>query len=214
MAYRPLVPTKAPRMPASGDDYQKRYFDELLRVFSLYFAQIDNALFGLLGRLGGQYISSPSGAFSNSATQTITAANTPYVVALNTTDQSNGMSLASNQITVDQGGIYNLQFSLQFENTVTSIVDTWVWIRKNGTDLAGTASTWAITSSHGGTNGYVIGACNFFVDLNAGDYVELVVAANGTGINLEAYSSSVSPFTRPSIPSSVVTLAFVSSQAK
>lgn len=188
--------------------------DEYSRVLSLYFRQLDTANAALLGRYGGKYLNIPHGAFSNNATQTITAANTPYVVVLNTTDTAIGMTLSSNQITVQQAGVYNVQFSLQFENTTVSIVDTWVWIRKNGVDVPGTASTWAVTASHGGTNGYALGVCNFFVSMTANDYIEVVCAADATGINIEAYASSVSPFTRPSIPSSVVTVSFVSTASR
>lgn len=175
-----------------------------------WFSDLYNTVKTLIGTSGGSLLSTTYGAFSNTATQSLAAANTAYVVTLNTTDAANGMSLASNKITVNTAGVYNLQFSLQFENTNPSIADVWVWVRKNGTNVAGTASTWAVVSSHGGTNGYAIGACNFFVSSAAGDYFELMVAADATGVNLEAYASSASPFSRPSIPSSVVTLAFVS----
>ena len=210
MATKLLIPTVAPRLPITRDEYDRRDFDEHNRVLALYFAQNDNVSQGLLGVGGGKYLSSVYGSFQNTATQTLAAANTPYVVVLNTTDFAYGVTLGSNRLTVAQDGVYNCQFSLQFENTTTGIIDTFVWLRKNGVDISGTASTWAVVSSHGGTNGYAIGACNFFVSLAAGDYIELVVAADATGCNIEAYASSTSPFTRPSVPSSVVTLAFVS----
>jgi len=203
----------SPRMPSAVMQYDRRFMDEYSRVLGLYFRQLDAANSALLGREGGKYLNTPHGAFSNTATQTITAGNTPYVLSLNTTDYSNGMTLASNKITVDQAGVYNIQFSLQFENTNVAIATTWVWIRKNGVDVAATASTWDIHGTHAGSNGYTLGACNFFVELAANDYIELVVAAGGTGVNIEAYASSTSPFTRPAIPSSVVTVSFVSTKA-
>lgn len=203
----------SPRLPSSVEAYDRRFMDEYSRVLGLYFGRLDAANAALLGRQGGKFLNIPHGAFSNTGTQNLTAANTAYVVTLNTSDFANGMSLASNKITVDQTGVYNVQFSLQFENTNVAIATTWAWLRKNGTDIAGTASTWDIHGTHAGSNGYVLGACNFFVQLTANDYLELVVAGNNTGINIEAYSSSVSPFTRPAIPSSVVTVSFVSTKA-
>lgn len=203
----------APRLPSSSQeakDWERRFQDEYSRILGLYFRQLDASNSALLGTLGGQYLSIPNGSFSNTATQSLAAANTPYVVVLNTTDTASGMSLGSNRITVNQSAIYNVQFSLQFENANVAIATTWVWIRKNGTDVAGTASTWDIHGTHAGSNGYVLGACNFYVSLLAGDYIELVVAANNTGVNVEAYASSTSPFTRPAVPSSVVTVSFVS----
>lgn len=209
-----LTAPVAPRMPNAVGQYDRRFMDEYSRVLGLYFRQLDATNQAVFGDGGGKYLSNPYGAFQNTATQALTSANTPYVVVLDTTDAAYGVTLGSNRITVSQDGVYNCQFSLQFENTTTSIVDTWVWLRKNGTDISGTASTWAVVSSHGGTNGYAIGACNFFVSLAAGDYIELVVAADATGVNIEAYTASTSPFTRPSVPSSVVTLSFVSAPLK
>ena len=207
---RPLIPTVAPRLPAARGEYDQSAENEYTRVLYLYFSQLDNITQGLLGRQGGKYLNNPYGAFQNDNTQALTSVNTPYVVVLGTTDYANGVSLASNRITVAQSGIYNVQFSLQFENTHTSIVNTWVWLRKNGVDVTGTASTWAVVSAHGGIHGYAIGACNFYLDMAAGDYLELVVAADDVGINLEAYTAATSPFVRPSVPSSVVTVSFVS----
>jgi hypothetical protein len=207
---RPLIPTVAPRLPTARGEYDRSAADEYTRVLYLYFSHLDNITQGLLGRQGGKYLNNPYGAFQNNVTQAITLANTPYDVVLNTTDYANGVSLASNRITVAQSGIYNVQFSLQFENTQTNIVNTWIWLRKNGVDVPGTASTWAVVSTHGGIHGYVIGACNFYLDMAAGDYLELVVAADDVGVNIEAYSAATSPFVRPSVPSSVVTVSFVS----
>lgn len=207
-----LLPTfKAPALQKSPIAYAASVFDRFNMVLRLYFDKIDNAFAQVLGVRGGRFLNNPYGAFSNTASQTAGAANTAYVVVLNTSDYANGMTLASNKITVDQSGIYNVQFSLQFENSDTGHADeTWVWIRKNGTNVAGTASTWAVPSAHGGINGYALGVANFFVECAADDYIELVWATNSTTVQIEAYASSVSPFTRPSIPSSVVTVSFVS----
>ena len=42
------------------------------------------------------------------------------------------------------------------------------------------------------------------------DYVELICATTSTQVYLERYTASTSPFTRPSIPSSVITFTLVS----
>lgn len=208
-----LVTPATPRLPSSPQEaevWDRRFTDEYSRILGLYFRQLDAVNASLLGTRGGRYLDNPYGAFSNTTTQALTAANTPYVVSLNTTDHANGTSLATNQITVAQTGLYNVQFSLQFENTAAQITEVWVWLRTNGVDVPDTASIWAVTSTHGSVNGYTLGACNFYIALNAGDYLELVAAANATGMNIESYTSSTSPFTRPSIPGAVVTVSFVS----
>lgn len=202
-----------PRLPSATPEYDRRFMDEYSRVLNLYFRQLDAANSGLLGRQGGKFLNTPHGAFSNTASQTLTAADTAYVVTLNTADFALGMSLATNRITVQQTGIYNVQFSLQFENTNVAIATVWAWLRKNGTDIANTGSKWDIHGTHAGSDGYVLAVCNFFVELTANDYLEVAVAGNNTGINIEAYASSASPFVRPAIPSSVVTVSFVSTKA-
>lgn len=167
---------------------------------------------------GAPSITSPSyGSFSNTADQLSSANNTPTVVALNTTDVANNTSLASNKITISTTGKYNIQFSLQFANTHSQAHGAWVWLRKNGTDIAGTGSRYDVPSTHGSSDGYLIAVANFFVSATAGDYFELVFAADQVyiispaqaGVYIEAYAASTSPFTMPAIPSSVVTVSQV-----
>ena len=68
----------------------------------------------------------------------------------------------------------------------------------------------SVTASHGGTDGFVIAACNFFVDLAAGDTIEMWAAVSDTHITFDAAGASTSPFAMPAIPSVVATLSFVS----
>ena len=152
----------------------------------------------------------PRGAFQNDADQTFSAANTPTVVAFSTVDSAYGFSLASNKVTITNAGTYNIQFSLQFSNMDSQIHEVTVWLRKNGTDVVGTGSKYAVVSSHGGIDGYLIAVANFFIDVAANDYVELICATTSTQVYLERYAASTSPFTRPSIPSSVITFTLVS----
>jgi hypothetical protein len=152
----------------------------------------------------------PRGAFQNNADQTFSAADTPTVVAFNTTDSAYGFSLASNKVTITNAGTYNIQFSLQFANMDTQIQEVTIWLRKNGTDITGTGSKYAVTNHHGSIDGYLIAVANFFVDVSANDYIELIASTTSTQVYLERYASSTSPYTRPSIPSSVITFTLVS----
>lgn len=152
----------------------------------------------------------PRGAFQNDADQTFGAANTPIVVAFSTVDSAYGFSLASNKVTITNAGTYNVQFSLQFANMDSQIHEVTVWLRKNGTDITGTGSKYAVVSSHGSVDGYLIAVANFFIDVAANDYIELICATTSTQVYLERYTASTSPFTRPSIPSSVITFTLVS----
>lgn len=155
-------------------------------------------------------ILSPSyGAFQNTADQTYAVANTAYIVALNTIDYSNNVTLSSNKITTSVAGMYNLEFSFQLANTDSQIHEFAVWLKKNGTDVANTSSIASVVSSHGSVDGYAIMAANFYIQMAAGDYVELWSAVSNTGLRIDAIPLQTSPYARPLNPSSVVTLTQV-----
>lgn len=146
------------------------------------------------------------GCFYNTTNQTFAAANTAYRVTLNTQDGHNGITLSDSKMTVETAGTYNIQYSLQVSNTSTSNIGTiYVWFRKNGTDVVASNSKFSVVTSHGGTDGYLIALSNLIVDLAANDYVEVMTSVDHTTVFLEAYTATSTP-TKPSIPSSIVTI--------
>lgn len=206
-----IINPAPPNLPLGTDQYERRYQDQFANVLRLYFNQLQNALTTLFNRLGGRYLNFPYGMFQNNVTVTLGAANTPTLVPMTTTDYANGMyAVIGDGVHVQQAGMYNYQFSIQFRNTDTQIHDAFVWLRKNGVDVPATMSAFSITSSHGGTPGYVIGSVNFYIDLNDGDYVELWWAASSTQIDLYSIPAITSPYNRPLSPAVVATLSFVS----
>lgn len=152
----------------------------------------------------------PYGSISSSQTQYATTAT---AFTFNTSDFDNGIYLSSNKMYFRNAGVYNIQFSAQFANTDSQIQESHVWLKKNGTNIDGTASKYSVPNKHGSVDGYLIAVANFFVDVAAGDYIELfwdatLYANSGgtnTGIYLEAYTAS-SP--RPAIPSVVMTAQY------
>lgn len=155
--------------------------------------------------------STPYGAFQDSTDQTAASTTAAYAVTYNTTDFSNGISVASNsRLTVKSYGVYNIQFSLQFANTDTQIQDVDVWFSKNGTNIANSNSRFSIPNSHGGVDGHLIAALNFWVELNANDYVEIMWRTTSTAVSIQQIPTASSP-TRPATPSVILTMNFVSS---
>jgi hypothetical protein len=114
------------------------------------------------------------------------------------------------EITVDQAGIYNLQFSLQFVNVDVQIHDVDVWFRKNGTNVPNSNSRFSVSNRHGGVDGHVIAALNFYVDLDPGDYMEIMWHTDDSNVSIQHLSAAASP-TRPATPSAIVTMQYVSS---
>ena len=155
--------------------------------------------------------STPYGAFQDSTDQTAASTTVAYPITLNTTDYAHGISVVSNsRITVKSYGIYNIQFSIQFANTDTQIHDIDLWFRKNGTDVPNSNSQYSIPNSHGGTDGHLIAALNFWIELNANDYVELMWRAANTNVKIEQIPAQTSP-TRPATPSVILTMNYVAS---
>lgn len=212
-----LLPQSPPRLPSAPIQYDKQFHDMHSDVLRLYFNQLNNAVSTLLGPLGGRFLNNPYGAFQRNTNLLFAAANTAYIIPLDTTDAANGMYfLPGDGIHVEQDGVYNYQFSIQLVNSDSQAHAAYVWLRQNGVDLVGTGSKYDVPSKHGSSDGYLIATCNFYVSMNAGDYIELWFAANAVegaatdGIYLEAYPAQTTPFPRPSIPSVVATLTFVS----
>lgn len=213
-----LLNVAPPRLPTAPQQYETRFQDQHSDVLRLYFNQLGGNLNALTGVRGGQYLNFPYAAIQRSTDKTFTA-NTATQITFNVNDYLNGCANdGTDGIRVAQSGIYNYQFSVQFANTDVQIHAAWIWLRKNGVDVAGTASRWDITAKHGGSDGYVVGAANFYVELLAGDTIEMWAAVSqayvptvSNGVYMEAYPIQTTPFPMPSIPSVVATLSFVSS---
>ena len=160
--------------------------------------------------INGGNNSVPFGSFQNTASQTPAAANTAYTVTLNTTDVADGVYLSANKIYFRNAGTYNIQFSLQLANSNTQIEQFYIWMAKNGTNLAGTASKFDVNSKHGSSDGYLIAVANFFITVTTNDYIEVKFASTNTTVMIEAYAAQSTPFVMPSVPSSVVTVTLAS----
>lgn len=141
------------------------------------------------------------GSFYSTVDQTAALANTAYGMTFNATDVSFGVSIGSpaSRIYVAKAGIYNIQFSAQIDTTVATDQLAWIWLSKNGFDVANSAGQ--IRTK--GNNYASIAAWNYLLDMNAGDYFELMWAADSTGVFLNA--SAAGAF-HPAIPSVILTV--------
>lgn len=209
-----LQTVPVPFLPLAPRGYESRYHDQNNNVLRLFFQQAYGALGTLIGVAGGQHLNTPHGAFSATDTQSQTVINTPKLVALGSTDFALGTYLvAGDGIHVEQPGIYNVQFSAQLTNTDTQAHDVDIWIRKNGTDAPYTASVVTVPSTHGGQPGYYIIAANFFLQLDAGDYIEFWWASTSLQTAIQTLPAITTPFASPGAPGFVATISFVSTYA-
>jgi len=156
---------------------------------------------------GSNTTPTPSGYYAmyqDNNTQTIAVINTGYPIKFRTMDLSNGVSVVSDsRITFANTGIYNLQFSVQLENSDTQEHDVTIWLRKNGSDVAGSSGFVAVVAKHGGINGHVLPSWNYLLDVVAGDYYELVWSATSTSVTMPFYAAGSPP---PSTASAIFTV--------
>ena len=206
----PLLPPKAPNLPIGPVNYAQDYINQLLNVLRLYFNQLDN-MGSILSGQGGAFLNNPYGAFSSYVDQTTTA-NTATLMTLDTTDFTNGVTISSSKITVAKPGIYNLQFSAQFQNTDNQIQDISIWLKQNGTDIAGSTGLVSIParkSASAGEEAHQITGWNYFVSMNANDYIQIYWSTTLASVTIQTYAASTGPV-RPSTASVVATMSFVS----
>jgi hypothetical protein len=202
---------ETPSIPSLGyppDAYERRHFNENNGALNNFFRKLTTNLGSLFGPKGGKFMNNPYGAFQSTVDQTAAAANTAYAMTLNTIDYANGVSVASNsRITVLDAGIWNLQWSGQFENTDSQDHDVRVWLKINGTVVTGSTGFFAVPSKHGSVNGHALVGWNYFLSLNANDYVELWWETDSTMVTIQTYAASGN---YPSTASLIATMTFVS----
>jgi hypothetical protein len=205
---------ETPSIPSLGfppEAYERRHLNENYSALNGYFRKLTTVLGSLFGPKGGKFMNNPHGAFQDSTDQTAANTTTAYAITFNTTDFSNGVTIASgSRITVADAGIWNLQFSIQFTNTTNASQDVDVWFRVNGTNAANSNSRFGFAPRKGAGDPYhTIAAMNYFLSLNANDYVEIMWRTTDVGVSIEQYPAGTTP-TRPAVPSAIVTMSFVS----
>ena len=204
--YRPVV---SPRLPAAPNEYDAQFIEQYSNILRLYFNQLDGLTGALLGESGGRYVRFPYGAFSSDQDQTAIA-NTATLMTLNTTDFSNDVSISSSKITVANSGIYNLQFSVQLENSNNAPQDVYIWLKQNGTDIVGSTGKVGMPArKNPGDPFHSIIGWNYFVSMTAGQYIEIYWSTTSADVSIQYYAASGSP-TKPATQSVVATMSFVS----
>jgi hypothetical protein len=205
-----IINPAPPNLPLGTDQYERRYQDQFTNILRLYFNQLQNALTEITGNAGGKYLAFPYGAFSSYTSQSTTA-NTATLLTLSNTDFANTVSLQTDsKITVANAGVYNLQFSVQVENLDNAPQDMYIWLKQNGTDITGSTGVIGLPArKSAGDPSHDIKGWNYFLSMNAEDYVQIYWSPTIATMTIPTYAASGSP-TKPSTASVVATLSFVS----
>ena len=199
---------KAPSLPFAEVQYSKDYLNQLCNILRLYFNQLDNVNSQLLSVAGGSILKFPNGSFYLTTQQTIPVINTAYAIPFNNTADANQVAIGTttSHIVTSVAGYYNFQFSLQLAKTGGSNIGIWVWPRLNGVDIADSNTKLQLTGSSSSES---VAAWNFVLPMNAGDYFELMWAADDTRAIIKAEAANAFS---PAIPPAILTATFVSAR--
>ena len=146
------------------------------------------------------------GAWQDTTVQTGSIVNgTPFT--FNTADVLDGITLVDNsKLTVPLTGVYNIQWSGQFQNVENTIEDVTVWLRINGVDVAGSAGVISLAARKSATIfARTIIGWNYFLSLTAGQYVQIVWLPSVASITVPSFPASITP-AHPSTASVIVTV--------
>ncbi len=149
------------------------------------------------------------GSFYTTTTFTPAAINTAYAITFNNTyTRADGSDLTygvyigtpTSRIYVDNTSTYNFQFSAQIHNTAGGTKRVYIWPRVNGVNVDDSATEVTLT---GGSNDAIVAAWNFVLNLQTGDYFELVYSTSNLNVSIP-YVAASSPV--PAIPSVILTV--------
>lgn len=104
------------------------------------------------------------------------------------------------KVTFSKSGIYNIQFSAQFNKTDAGDDTVDIWLAKNGFFEPWSNSKIILH----GNNSYALPAWNFVVPVVSGDYYELYWHSDDSQMRMSAYTGLTNPV-RPDIPSLILT---------
>ena len=227
-----MLKFRSPPLPIAGAEYKQDYFAQLIRALTLYFNQIDSQtpvqweqviadeFTGGVFYGDGQGITLPHIAASDTTSQ-YTTDNTATKVAWDTLESSEHFTLNTDgTATATYGGIYKITYSLQFANTDNSAHDVYVWLEVDGgVQVPRSATKFTLPSRKSvGDYSYVCAYSEVVFQLDPEEKVSLywatdkaaVVSPAANGVFMEAIASSSSPYNRPSAPSAIGSIVFVS----
>lgn len=149
-------------------------------------------------------INFPYATYITTTNQTVSAANTATLVTNWQAEDTNKSYVSGTRMYVEESGDYLLIWSAILARSSASTAKVDLWIRINGVDLTNSNTRTHIS----GSSAEAIVTASFILDLEAGDYFEVVFSSDVSDARLQAFSGLTSP-TRPAIPGIIATLNLV-----
>jgi len=148
------------------------------------------------------------GSFYSINSYTVTGANVPTVIPIDTTGVANGMAINGTGVQVNYTGLYEINFSIQLDKSGGGTDPCDFWLRVNGTDVLRSASQVTVQ----GNTGECLANLPFFLSMNAGDTFDLVFASSDptmTATYFPIWVSPPDPYDRPDIPSVILNVKLI-----
>lgn len=188
----------APNYPIAPGEYSRQFQDQYTNVLRLFSITLANA------------INAPKvhGSFYDTTQQNNAGGTSVNLMRLNNTVSAYSCRIGqpTSRVYVGETGVYNIQFSAQFDKTAGSSADIYIWLRLNGADVLNSASKVVIQ----GTNAELVAAWNFVIILETDDYIEMAWASTDTNVHISAVAATTGPPAIPAIPSVLLTINWVS----
>lgn len=141
------------------------------------------------------------GQFAKTVDQVPTAINTANAITWSSSLIANGVTIGAptSRIVVANAGLYRFSASFQLTSGSASVKNVYLWYRKNGVDIA---SSTLVTSMDSGS-AIRAPSRSLMVSLAAGDYIELMWAADDTNVTLDAIAATAFA---PAAPAALLTV--------
>lgn len=220
---------RASALPNPPIEYDSQYMRQLIRGIELYFSQLDSKTACNAEQYsadifqGGEFIGDGKGVnvpyaqLVSTADQSAAAVDQAYAITYTGTDFAVDISItSSSRITFAHPGEYIISYSIQFQNPQNAVEYIDIWLRQNGTDVAGSNTRFAIPArKSAGMPSYLVAVTPIMLAVAAAnDYAQVMFRVSDTAVTVEhlpavAYSAGVTPAI-PSTPSVIVGVQFIS----
>jgi hypothetical protein len=190
--------TASPNYPVAPNQYTRQFMDQFINVTRLnsnLFANSINA-----PKVFGSYYSDVQQNNASATAVNLMTVNN-VVAAFNTVTRA-----PFSRIYVAETGIYNIQFSAQFDKTAAAAANIYIWLRQNGIDVPYSAGKVVLQ----GSVAEIVPAWNYVLLMSANDYFEIAWASTDTNVHVSAAAPVTGPPAVPGVPSVILTVCWVS----
>jgi hypothetical protein len=215
-----LTNPRSPALPLAQTEFSPQYTNRYSNILRLYFNQLDAAWQGVLGTNGSQYLQTPHIAASANADQIASGDDVPTLVSWDAVESISGFTLDPGGYAIaDQDGVYKIDYSLQLANTDNASHDVFVWLQVNGDLVSGSSSRFTVPArKSAGVFGFIVAYSSIEFEITKDDEIRLWWATEKAynpvgpvaGVYMENLPAQTLPYPRPSNPSAVGSINYVS----